>query len=196
MHPKHQQRSLWQSIKKPSPKNLAPAHLHHHLARLLNWVSHLLLLLKNWALSQWIQYVKQIVHCLISSVLPQVLVTKSSVIVSWPWHPINPSPLCPITSMCLLPILLYAPMFPDYLYSLCITTNWWALCLFCLSIQLPDMFPFMIPVTYCSRPVILTNMICLGESVMNITKLTHRTAQTVLIVSLPNPPSITPNILL
>ena len=54
------------------------------------------------------------------------------------------------------------------------------------------MFPFMILVTLCSRPVILTNMICLGESATNITRLTYRT---VLVVGLPDSLSIAPYIL-
>ena len=116
-------------------------------------------------------------------------------ILSWLWHPINPSPLCPITSMHLLPVLLYVALFPDYLYSIYITTDWWVLCLVHLSIRLLNVFPFMIPVTYHSHPNILTNMICLGELATNITKLTHCTVWTVLIVGLPDPPSIAPYIL-
>ena len=109
---------------------------------------------------------------------------------SQPWHPINPVPLHPITSTRLLPIPLYVPMFPDYLYPSCIATDRWALCLFHLSVRLPNMFPFTILVTFCSRPVILTNMIRLGELVTYITGLTHRTAQLCLplFVSIPNPP--------
>ena len=119
-------------------------------------------------------------------------------ILSRPWHPINPGPLRLIASMRLLPVPLYVPTFPNYLYSPCIATDRWALCPFCLSVQLPNMFPFMIPVTLCSCSIILTNMICLGKSVTYITGLTHRTARLhlPLFVSIPNPPSITPYILL
>ena len=50
----------------------------------------------------------------------------------------------------------------------------------------------MILVTYRSRPVILTNTLHLGESpAMSITELTHHAVQTVLVVGLPNPLSIT-----
>ena len=49
----------------------------------------------------------------------------------------------------------------------------------------------MIPVTYCSHPDILTNMIHLRELAMNITELTYHAVQTALIVGLPNPLSIT-----
>ena len=115
--------------------------------------------------------------------------------VSWPWHLIHPSPLCLITSMRLLPVILYVAMFPDYLYSLCIVTNRWALCLVCLPIQLLNVFPFTILVTYHSRPDILTNTICLGELATSITKLTHCAARTVLIIGLPDPLSIAPYIL-
>ena len=111
------------------------------------------------------------------------------------WHPINPVPLHPIASTCLPPIPLYVPMVPNYLYSLCITTDWWALCLVHLPLWLLNMFPFTIPVTLCSCPIVLTNTICLGESAMNITKLTHSTARTTLIDGLPNSPSIAPYIL-
>ena len=112
------------------------------------------------------------------------------------WHPINPSPVCLIASTHLPPVLLYVAMFPDYPYSLCIATDRWAPCLIRLSIQLLNVFPFTIPVTYCSRPVILINTIHLRESATNITELTHHTARTVLVVSLPDPPSIAPYILL
>ena len=112
------------------------------------------------------------------------------------WHLINPVPLRPIASTCLPPVPLYVPMVPNYLYSLCITTDQWALCQVCLLfIQLLNVFLFMIPVTNCSHPVILTNTIHLGESAMNITKLTHSTARTALIDGLPNSPSIAPYML-
>ena len=111
-------------------------------------------------------------------------------IVSWPWHPINPVPLCPIMSTCLPPILLYVALFPDCPYSLRIATNQWALCLVRLPLQLLNMFPFTILVTLCSRPVILTNTICLGELATSITELTHCAVQTALIVGLPDPLSI------
>ena len=106
------------------------------------------------------------------------------------WHPINPVPLRPIVSTRLPPVPLYVPTFPDCLYFLCIATDRWALCPVRLPIQLLNMFPFMIPVTLCSRPVILTNTIHLGESATNITGLTHRTAQAALVVGLPDSPSI------
>ena len=48
----------------------------------------------------------------------------------------------------------------------------------------------MILVTNCSRPVILTNKICLRELAMNITELTHSAAQTVLVDGLPDSLSI------
>ena len=48
----------------------------------------------------------------------------------------------------------------------------------------------MIPVTYCSHPDILTNMIHHGELATNITKLTHHAARTALVVGLPNSPTI------
>ena len=57
------------------------------------------------------------------------------------------------------------------------------------------MFPFTIPVTLCSRPIVLTNTIRLGELATSITELTHRAARTVLVVDLPDPPSIAPYIL-
>ena len=114
---------------------------------------------------------------------------------SQPWHPINPVPLCPIVSTHLPPVPLYVPMFSDYLYSPCIATNRWALCPVHLPIWLLNMFLFTIPVTLCSRPVILTNMIRLGELATNITELTHRAVRAVLVVSLPDPPSIAPYIL-
>ena len=125
---------------------------------------------------------------------PRGLAPKGGIL-SWPWHPINPVPLCPITSTCLLPILLYVALFPDCLYSLCIATDRWALCPVCLPLWLLNMFLFTILVTLCSCPVILTNTICLGESAMSITKLTHCAVRTVLVISLPDPPSITPYIL-
>ena len=100
--------------------------------------------------------------------------------------------------MCLPPIPLYVPTFPDYLYSPCITTDRWALCPFHLSVRLPNMFPFMIPVTLCSHPIILTNTIRLEESVTYITGLTHLAVQlrSPLFISIPDPPSIAPYILL
>ena len=105
-----------------------------------------------------------------------------------PWHLINPKlPFCLIMSMHLLPVPLYVPMFPDWLYSPCIVTDQWVLCPFCLSIQLSNMFPFTIPVTYCSHPNILINMICLGDSVTYITELTHHAVQTVLIIAHQHP---------
>ena len=110
---------------------------------------------------------------------------------SWPWYPINPVPLCLITSMHLPPVLLYVALFPDCPYSLCITTNRWVLCLVRLPLWLLNMFPFTIPVTLCSCPIILTNMIRLGESAMSITELTHHTARTALVIGLPDPLSIT-----
>ena len=115
--------------------------------------------------------------------------------VSRPWHPINPVPLHLIASTRLPPIPLYVPTFSDYLYSPCIATDRWVLCLVCLPIRLLNMFPFMILVTLCSHPVILTNMIRLGESATNITGLTHRAAQAALVVGLPDSPSIAPYIL-
>ena len=111
------------------------------------------------------------------------------------WHPINPVPLHPIAFMHLLPVPLYVSMVPNYLYSLCITTDRWALCPVCLSIRLLNVFLFTIPVTNCSRPVILTNTIHLRESATNITELIHSAARTVLIDGLPNSLSITPYIL-
>ena len=57
------------------------------------------------------------------------------------------------------------------------------------------MFLFTIPVTLCSRPIILTNTIHLGELAMNITGLTHRAVQAALVVGLPDSPSIAPYIL-
>ena len=84
-------------------------------------------------------------------------------ILSRPWHLINPVPLCPIATMRLPPVPLYVPTFSDYLYSPCITTNQWALCLVRLPIRLLNMFLFTTPVTLCSCPVRLTNMIHLGE---------------------------------
>ena len=111
------------------------------------------------------------------------------------WHPINPVPLCPIVSTHLLPILLYVALFPDCPYSLHIATNWWALCPVRLPLWLLNMFPFAIPVTLCSCPVILTNTICLGESAMSITELTHCAAWTALVIGLPDPPSIAPYML-
>ena len=122
-------------------------------------------------------------------------ITRQKRNVSRPWHPINPVPLHPIASTCLPPIPLYVPMFSDYLYSPCIATDWWALCPVRLPIQLLNMFPFTIPVTLCSRPVILTNTIRLRESAMNITGLTHCAAQAALVIGLPDPPSIAPYIL-
>ena len=60
------------------------------------------------------------------------------------------------------------------------------------------MFLFMIPVTLCSRPVILTNTIRLGESVTYITRLTHHAVRlrSPLFVGIPDPPSIALYILL
>ena len=115
--------------------------------------------------------------------------------VSRPWQPINPVPLCPIASTRLPPVPLYVPTFPDCLYFLCITTDRWALCPVRLPIRLLNMFPFTIPVTLCSRPIILTNTIRLRESATNITGLTHRAARAALVVGLPDSPSITPYIL-
>ena len=92
--------------------------------------------------------------------------------------------------MRLPPIPLYVPMFPNCLYFLCITTDRWVLCLVCLSIWLLNVFLFTIPVTNCSRPVILTNTVRLGESAMNITELTHSAARTALVDGLPDSPSI------
>jgi len=65
-----------------SPENLAPAPLCHHLVRLLNQVSRLPLLSTSWASSRWIQYVKRVVLCLVSSVPPQEPVMKSAVTVT------------------------------------------------------------------------------------------------------------------
>ena len=119
-------------------------------------------------------------------------------ILSWPWHPINPVPLHSIMSMHLLPIPLHVPTFPNDPYSPCIATHWWALCPSCLSIRLPNMFPFMIPVILCFCPIILTNTICLRELVTYTTGLTHCTAwlHSPLFVGIPDPLSITPYILL
>ena len=137
----------------------------------------------------------------------QVVITLSRIVISLgillhlsgflsrPWHLINPVPLHPIASTPLPPIPPYVPTFSDYLYSLCIATDRWALCLVCLPIWLLNMFLFTIPVTLCSHPIILTNTIHLGESAMNITRLTHHAAWAVLVVGLPDPPSITPYIL-
>ena len=111
-------------------------------------------------------------------------------ILSWLWHPINPVPLCLITSMHLQPVLLYVALFPNCPYSLRIATNQWALCLVRLPLQLLNMFPFTILLTLCSHPVILTNTICLGELATSITELTHCAVQTALIVGLPDPLSI------
>ena len=116
-------------------------------------------------------------------------------LLSWPWHLINPVPLRPIASMRLPPVPLYVPTFPNCLYFLCIATDRWVLCSVCRPIQLLNVFLFMIPVTLCSHPVILTNMIRLGESATNITELTHCTAWDALVVGLPDYPSIAPYIL-
>ena len=136
----------------------------------------------------------------------QVVITLSRIVISLgillhlsgflsrPWHLINPVPLHLIVSTCLLPIPLYVAPFPDYLYSPCIATNRWALCPVHLPIWLCNVFPFMIPVTYHSCPNILTNTVHLRESATNITKLTHCTVRTVLIISLSDPLSITPYI--
>ena len=110
---------------------------------------------------------------------------------SWPWHLINPVPLCPITSTRLPPILLYVALFPNCPYWLHIATDQWALCLVCLPLRLLNMFLFTIPVTLCSHPIILTNMILLRELAMSITDLTHHAARTALIIGLPDPLSIT-----
>ena len=115
--------------------------------------------------------------------------------VSRPWHPINPAPLHPITSTRLPPIPLYVPTFPNCLYFPCIATDRWALCPVRLPIRLLNMFPFTIPVTLCSRPVIPTNTICLGESATNITGLNHHAVWAALVVGLPDSPSIAPYIL-
>ena len=55
------------------------------------------------------------------------------------------------------------------------------------------MFPFMIPVTLYSHPIILTNMIHLRDSVTYITKLTHHAVRlhSLLFISLPIPLNIT-----
>ena len=79
--------------------------------------------------------------------------------------------------------LLYVPLFSVCLYSSHIATNWWVLCSFCLSIWLPNMFLFMIPVTHCSHSDILTNTICLRDLVTYITKLTHHAMRTVLVIA-------------
>ena len=130
-----------------------------------------------------------------SAVKEPSMTLEAAMPLSRPWHPINPVPLCPIVSTRLLPVPLYVPMVPDYLYSLCITTDQWALCPVRLSIWLLNVFPFTIPVTNCSCPIIFTNMIHLGESAMNITKLTHSAAWTALVDGLPDSSSIAPYIL-
>ena len=129
-----------------------------------------------------------------TALLPRGLGPKGGIL-SWPWHPINPVPLCPITSTCLPPVLLYVALFPNCPYSLRITTNRWALRLVRLPLQLLNMFPFTIPVTLCSCPVVLTNTIRLGELATSITELTHCAAWTALVIGLPDPPSIAPYIL-
>ena len=129
-------------------------------------------------------------HYVVDTPQVEALLKLESLLLSQPWHPINPVPLHPIASMHLPPVPLYVPTFSDYLYSPCIATDQWALCPVRLPIQLLNMFLFTIPVTLCSRPIILTNTIHLRESATNITGLTHRAVWAALVVGLPDSPSI------
>ena len=52
------------------------------------------------------------------------------------------------------PFIVCTP-FSVFLYLSCIATDQWACCPFCLSVQLPNMFPFSFLATICSHPISL-----------------------------------------
>jgi len=72
--------------------------------------------------------------------------------VSWPWHPITLYPVVRSHPHVRHLFIVCTP-FSISLYLSCSTTDWWAHCPICLSVQLPNMFPFSFLVTICSRPV-------------------------------------------
>jgi len=73
-------------------------------------------------------------------------------LLSWPWHPITLYPIVRSRPRVRHLFIVCTP-FSVSLYLSCSATDRWAHCLICLPVRLSNMFPFLFPVTICSRPV-------------------------------------------